>query len=165
LVGDRTNEIGLDNALGTATITAHDVPVITFFTLVEDAVAAARTGIGLETSLRNVGCGPSIRQRDCNSRVPAAALADATTSGPNASGSADAVATHSPTNDRDLTIASSEEKPKAHSKPTVGQAPKGPIRERKGKGHPPGPSTLDRDRIGNSCMHTRLVPRPWGVLN
>jgi hypothetical protein len=129
LIGDWTNEIGLDNALGTAPIPAHDVPVIAFFALVEDAVAAARTGIGLEASLRNVGYGPRIRQRDCDGRAPAGALVDATTSGPKASGSADAVATHPPTNDRDLTTASSEEKSKAHSKPTVDQAPKDPIRE------------------------------------
>jgi hypothetical protein len=47
--------IGLDDALGGAPVAAHDVSVVTFFTFVEDAVAATRSGIGLDTSLRSVG--------------------------------------------------------------------------------------------------------------
>jgi hypothetical protein len=61
LTGDWTNEIGLEDALGTATITTRDVPVVTFLALVEDAVAATRTRIGLKTSLRNVGHGACVR--------------------------------------------------------------------------------------------------------
>jgi hypothetical protein len=59
--GDRTNEIGLDDALGTAAVAAHAIPVVTFFALVEAAVAATRTGVGLQTPLRNVGLGACIR--------------------------------------------------------------------------------------------------------
>jgi hypothetical protein len=159
LTGDWTNEIGFDDALGSAAITAHDVPVVTFFARVQDAVAATRTGIGQETRLRNVGRGTCIRYRDGDSDGPAGALIDATPSGPAASGPGGAVATHPATNDPDLAIAGSQEKPKAHCKAPVGQAPKGPIWERKGKGCPPRPSTIVSDGIGSKRMHTSLVPR------
>jgi hypothetical protein len=159
LTGDWTNEIGLDDALGTATVAAHDIPVVAFFALVEDAIAATRTGIGLEASLRSVGYGTRVGQRDGDTYVPAGALIGATVSS-----SDDAVATPPPPKHPDLAIAGSKEKAKAHGKPTAGQAPKGPIRERKGKGHPPGPSTIVRHGIGNNRMHTILVPRPRRVL-
>jgi hypothetical protein len=116
LTGDRTDVIGLDDALGAAAVTSHRVTVVTSFALIEDAVSAARTGISLDTSLRSVASGTYIRQRDKDTCVSAGVPIFNTASGP-----ADAAATRTGSHINDSVLAGTGARNKAHNKPPSSQ--------------------------------------------
>jgi hypothetical protein len=150
LTRNGTDVVGLHRALGAAAVAAHGISVVTFLAWIEDAIAAARTRIGLHTSLRNVADGRDIRQRKNTYIITAVAIHIAAAASDTASrtgaashtGPASAAAgrTGSPRQAPAARTAGSKAKPEAHDKPPAGYQPVAkarPRRKRASKGRPP----------------------------
>jgi len=108
LTGYRTDVVGLDDALGAAAVAARGVPVVTFLSMIEGAVAATRTGRSLDTFRRILAADPRIRYLDSQGIASAAIPIYLILSASSGSTYAAATPTGPATNDSNLGTAGAE---------------------------------------------------------